>query len=102
MGGIPLPEVTKDEVMKALEPVQDPEIGRSIVEMGMVRSVDVKGADVAVEVALTVPGCPLAGYMKKSAEDAVKAIPGVKNVSVKMDAMSDAEREAAFKKIRGL
>lgn len=97
-----MPELTKDEVMKALEPVQDPEIGRSIVEMGMVRSVEVKDGDVAVEVALTVPGCPLVDYMKKSAEDAVKAIPGVKSVSVKMGAMTDAEREAAFKKLRGV
>jgi metal-sulfur cluster biosynthetic enzyme len=45
--------------MTALATVQDPEIRRSITEIGMVKNVEVTGQDVLVEIYLTVSGCPL-------------------------------------------
>ena len=51
--------VTVDDVIAALRPVEDPELHRSIVDLDMVRDVTVDGDAVALEVTLTVAGCPL-------------------------------------------
>src|SRR6185436_11711105 len=51
--------VTPEQVIEALRPVQDPELGRSIVDLDMVRDVRIDGGRVGVVVALTVAGCPL-------------------------------------------
>ena len=52
--------VTRDQIIDALRPVEDPELHRSIVELGMVRSIDpAADGSVSVLIALTVPGCPL-------------------------------------------
>ena len=51
---------TTEQIIEALRPVEDPELRRSIVELGMVRGVDLRGdGTVGVLIALTVPGCPL-------------------------------------------
>ena len=51
--------ISQAQVVEALRPVQDPELRRSIVDLGMVREITVTGTSVGVQVALTVPGCPL-------------------------------------------
>ena len=51
--------VTVDDVIAALRPVEDPELHRSIVDLDMVRDVRIDGDAVALEVTLTVAGCPL-------------------------------------------
>ena len=58
--------VTEDQIVNALEPVQDPELRRSIVELGMVHNVVVDGSKVVVLIALTIPGCPLKNQIKES------------------------------------
>ena len=60
--------VSQAEVVEALRPVQDPELRRSIVELGMVREITVTGASVGVQVALTVPGCPLKAEITAAVE----------------------------------
>ena len=50
---------TYEQVLEALRPVEDPELHRSIVDLGMVRNVSIDDGNVAVLVALTVAGCPL-------------------------------------------
>ena len=50
---------TADDVIAALRPVEDPELHRSIVDLGMVRDVRIDGDSVALEVTLTIAGCPL-------------------------------------------
>ena len=52
--------VTEAQVTEALRPVQDPELRRSIVDLGMVEKIAIDGGTVGVTVALTVPGCPTA------------------------------------------
>ena len=52
--------VDRDDVLRALERVIDPELRKPVTELDMVRSVEIDGADVAVTIALTVAGCPLA------------------------------------------
>ena len=51
--------VKTEEIIEALKPVQDPELNRSIVELGMVKNVVIDGEQVTVEVLLTIAGCPL-------------------------------------------
>jgi ATP-binding protein involved in chromosome partitioning len=97
-----MPVPTTDQVIEALRPVEDPELRRSIVELGMVRRADV-GADgaVAVLVALTVPGCPLRNEIQRRVSDAVSALDGVTGVSLDFTVMTDGEREALRRRLHG-
>jgi ATP-binding protein involved in chromosome partitioning len=80
------------QIIDALRPVEDPELHRSIVDLGMVRSIRNDGARVGVEVALTVPGCPLRSEIQRRVGEAVHALDGVDDVEVTFDVMTDAER----------
>jgi ATP-binding protein involved in chromosome partitioning len=79
-------------VMAALAKVEDPELHRDIVSLGMVRDVKVEGGDVSLRVVLTTPACPLRDVIKQDVERAVIAVPGVQSVSVQMDADVQAHR----------
>lgn len=86
--------LTADQVWAALDAVEDPELRRSIVALKMVRDVRVYGGAVEVDIALTVPGCPLKAEIQRRVTDAVSALDGVTRVQVQMDTMSDEERHA--------
>jgi ATP-binding protein involved in chromosome partitioning len=77
---------TREEVMQALAQVMDPELGKDIVKLGMVKSVDVDGDAVRVEVQLTTPACPLKHVIRRDVEAAVKSVPGVASVTVELGA----------------
>jgi len=93
---------TQDDLLGALARVQDPEIRKPITELGMVKSVacDDDGR-VAVEIYLTVAGCPLKDTLRRDTTAAVSAVPGVTAVEVKLDVMSDEQRAALRTKLRG-
>jgi ATP-binding protein involved in chromosome partitioning len=94
--------VTAEQVIDALRPVQDPELRRSIVDLGMVRSVGVGDTGrVDVLVALTVPGCPLKGEITSRVTGAVGALAGVSSVGVDFTVMTDDEREAIRRSLHG-
>jgi len=93
--------LTRDAVMAALEPVQDPEIQRSIVELDMVRGITIDGDRVEVGVALTIAGCPLRDEITKRVTAAVTPLPGVKTVDVNLTVMTDDERAALKTKLQG-
>jgi ATP-binding protein involved in chromosome partitioning len=93
--------VSDSEVVEALRPVEDPELHRSIVDLDMVRSVRVDGSQVDVQIALTVPGCPLRGEITRRVTDAVVALEGVDAVELDFTVMSDAEREELRRKLHG-
>lgn len=86
--------VTNDQVMDALRPVEDPELHRSIVDLGMVRDIKIDGGHVQVLVALTVAGCPLRNEITNRVTGAVKALPGVVTTGLDFTVMTDQEREA--------
>src|SRR5437868_2700166 len=92
---------TQAEILEALEPVEDPEIHRSIVELEMVRGVEVAGDEVRVTVALTVAGCPLRAEITRRVTDAVVALPGVARVDVDLTVMTDEERAALAQRLQG-
>jgi ATP-binding protein involved in chromosome partitioning len=91
---------TREQVMKALEAVIDPELRRDIVELGMVRAIEfpAEGA-VAVTVSLTTAGCPIRGHFEKAVADSVGALEGVTSTSVAFDVLSDDEKGALQKKL---
>jgi ATP-binding protein involved in chromosome partitioning len=96
----PLP--TTEQVTSALAGVNDPEIGRPITELGMVKSVSVAaGGLVDVSVYLTVAGCPMRDTITSRVTDAVTALPGVSGVRVTLDVMSDEQRQAMQTQLRG-
>jgi len=71
-----------DQLIEKLKTVYDPEIPVDIYELGLVYKVDVSDdKDVAIDMTLTAPGCPVAGEMPGWVEDAVREIPGVRNVT---------------------
>src|SRR5215472_12501733 len=96
----PLP--TAEQVTSALAGVNDPEIGRPITELGMVKSVSV-GTDGLVDVGvyLTVAGCPMRDTITSRVTDAVTALPGVSGVRVELDVMSEEQRKALQNQLRG-
>ncbi len=55
---IEVPEITKELILKILHPIKDPDLGVSIVDLGLIKEVDIDGAKVKVGMVLTSPGCP--------------------------------------------
>ncbi len=78
--------VTVEHVMQALATVQDPELGRDLVTLNMIKDVKVDKGAVSFTVVLTTPACPLKAAIERDAKAAVSALPGVTSVSVHMDA----------------
>src|SRR3712207_2832139 len=90
----------RDQILKALEAVIDPELRASIVELDMVRSIDVRdGGEVAVTVSLTTAGCPIRNHFQTAVVDAVAPLEGVTRVDVAFDVLSDAERANLQRKL---
>lgn len=84
---------TRDQILEALKVVIDPELHRSIVELGMVRAIDISelGA-VNVTVSLTTPGCPIKGHFQTNVAKAVQGVEGVTAVNVGFDVLTDQEK----------
>jgi len=85
---------TAAQITDALRPVRDPELNRSIVDLDMVRGIEVTDSSVKVTVALTVAGCPLRAEITNRVTTAVMALDGVKAVEVELTVMTDDERAA--------
>lgn len=74
-----------DLLIEKLKTVYDPEIPVDIYELGLIYKVDVSDdKDIAIEMTLTAPGCPVAGEMPGWVQDAVQTIPEVRNVTVEL------------------
>jgi Mrp family chromosome partitioning ATPase len=93
--------VTNEQVLEALEQVIDPELHRNIVDLGMIREIEIDGHDVKVTIALTVPNCPLKDEIAKDAGQAVDAVAEGLNVEIALTSMTDEEREAMRSKLQG-
>jgi len=96
MGHMP----TKEQVVDALRSVIDPELRRDIVELEMVRSVEVDPNGVVdVMVSLTTPGCPIRSHFQTGVAQAVRELEGVAGVNVSFDVLSDNEKTALSRKL---
>jgi ATP-binding protein involved in chromosome partitioning len=88
------------EIRKALEVVIDPELHRSIVELDMVRSIEIGGNGVVdITVSLTTPGCPIKGHFQTAVAEAAGALEGVTHVNVYFDVLDDNQKAALQQKL---
>lgn len=93
--------IEESHVREALSRVEDPEIGHPITELDMVKSIAIDGNDVAVEIYLTIAGCPMKNTIEQNTRAVLEDLEGVGTVTVTMDAMNDDQRRALKKKLRG-
>ncbi|MGE5704958.1 MAG: P-loop NTPase [Clostridia bacterium] len=92
--------ITKERVLEALRDVKDPEINRSLVELNMIRNIQIEGTRVALEVVLTISGCPLKAKIEDDVVAAIKAL-GAEQVDLRFGSMTDEERAALSAQLRG-
>jgi len=91
---------TRDQVLDSLRSVIDPELRRDIVELEMVRSINVhENGVVDVMVSLTTPGCPIRSHFQNGVVQAVNELEGVTGVNVSFDVLSDDEKGALGRKL---
>jgi ATP-binding protein involved in chromosome partitioning len=93
-------EASREDILKALEQVIDPELKRSVVELDMVRDVRIEGEEVTVGIALTVAGCPLRASFEEQVGQALAPL-GVQRVQLEFDVMTPEERAALTARLRG-
>lgn len=87
-----MPELTRDDVLQALLPVQDPELHQSIVSLGMVKEVEVQGAKLWMRLELTTPACPLKDELRQSIQAALDTIGLTDPVEIQWDAQVPSAR----------
>jgi ATP-binding protein involved in chromosome partitioning len=92
---------TEEQVIEVLRPVEDPELHRSIVDLDMVRTIDIDGPSVSVQIALTIAGCPLRAEIDNRVKDALSSLDGVTDPAVTFTVMTDEERAALAQKLNG-
>ncbi len=73
---------TEEQIREALRPVIDPEIGMSVVDLGMIREVRIEGEQVEIKMVLTAPFCPLADFLTEQVRQTAERVPGVKEAKV--------------------
>lgn len=85
--------VSVESVRAALSQVMDPELGKDLVTLDMVRNIAVSGGEVSLDLVLTTPACPMKAQMQAAVEEAVRALPGVSSVEVRVSADVQAARD---------
>jgi metal-sulfur cluster biosynthetic enzyme len=76
--------VTRDDVLTALSEVMDPELGVSLVDLGLIYDVNVAEDKVDVKMTLTAPGCPMHSIMRQNAQDRITKMEGVSEANVQI------------------
>ena len=84
--------VTRDDVLKTLEGVRDPELGGNVVELGMISEVEIMGSTVDIGLALTVAECPLRNQIENDTLRRVQSMVGVEHVNLRTTAMTKKQR----------
>jgi len=90
--------LTEEKVIEALKKVNDPELDKSIVELGMVRDVKVENGKVSFTLALTTLACPLKDTIIGNARQALLALDGVEAVEISLREMTPEEKERIWPK----
>lgn len=78
--------VVEEQVLNALRRVQDPDLHKDLVSLGLIKGLKIDGSKVSVTVELTTPACPLKGKIKSDVEAAVREVDGVRDIEVEMTA----------------
>jgi ATP-binding protein involved in chromosome partitioning len=82
------PSVTESQILDALRPIVDPDFGKSIVDLGFVQNISIRGGDVSFAIELTTPACPIKEEFERDAVARVSALAGVDTVAVSMTSQS--------------
>lgn len=94
-------ETVLSEIHQALAQVNDPELRRPLPDLGMVQSVELAEGIATLTIKLTISGCPMRDRLHSDISRAVLAVSGVQSVVINFGVMSDEEREAVKKLLRG-
>ncbi len=79
-------QLTEQLILDALRQIQDPDLHKDIVTLGFIKDLKIEGGNVSFRIVLTTPACPVKEEMEGAAKELVSAVPGVRSVSVRMDA----------------
>ena len=90
---------TRDQVIEKLRAVIDPELRRSIVELEMVRAIEMADGTVNVTVSLTTPGCPIRSHFQQAVTQTVSELEGVERVNVDFDVLTPEEKQGLQQKL---
>jgi ATP-binding protein involved in chromosome partitioning len=93
--------IDKNEIMKVLAQIEDPELRRPLTDLGMVKFIEIEGKDIKVGISLTIPGCPLKQKIQDDIIQKVGFMEGVGRVEIVFDAMSDEQRKSLMQKLYG-
>lgn len=88
-------------IREALRDVRDPEIGRDLISLNMIRRVEIEGSGVTVGVALTTSGCPMKHRIMTDIQDRLKEIEGIETVEVDFGEMTDEDRQNLLTSLHG-
>lgn len=86
--------LTPEIVLAALGAVEDPELHKDLVSLGMIKELEIEGDRVSFAIELTTPACPLKEKIESDARQAVEALPGVSEVIIKLTSNVPADRYA--------
>jgi len=81
------PSLTQERVLQALAQVKDPELGRDLVSLGMIKDLAISGGTVSFTLVLTTPACPLKDRIEQDVRDALRPLPGVEQINLTWAAM---------------
>lgn len=88
-------------LLQAVGAVVDPELRRTLGELGMVRAAEVEDGVATVEIALTIAGCPAADRIERDVRAAAAGVAGVHRTDVRITTMSAEERKELIERVRG-
>jgi ATP-binding protein involved in chromosome partitioning len=97
----PADEFSEAGIREALRDVRDPEIGRDLVSLNMIRAIDIAGSHVTVGVSLTTAGCPLKHRITTDISERLKMIEGLQEVEVDFGVMTDEDRHNLLTSLHG-
>ena len=81
---IPTNLITKNEVIKCIKTVMDPEIPVNLYDLGLIYAIKIDGNNILIEMTLTNPNCPVAGQMPENVGKSIEQLEGLKSILVKL------------------
>src|SRR5262245_59082959 len=79
-------QLTEERILSGLRQIIDPDLRKDIVTLGFIKDLVIDGGNVSFRIVLTTPACPVKEQMESQATEIVRALEGVTNVKVTMDA----------------
>ena len=76
--------ITEEEIVNCIKTVMDPEIPVNLYDLGLIYSINIENNNVAIEMTLTNPNCPVAGQMPENVGKSIEHLNGIKSITVKL------------------